>query len=254
MAFLDLFQTFLDKTYALIPRKKPSLEQLRSTRLIAHRGAHDKKLGIVENTLPAFRRARDLGCWGIELDIHTTADGVVVVHHDPDLLRLWGHTASIASLSFEALRKLVPQVPSLEEVLQEFGHKLHLFIELKKPFTGMEQLKVLLHDLKPEQDYHLISLDEPTLAGCKDFPREALLLVAVHNNARAFIEAAIEKNYGGVLGHYFILHDDLLEQLRRAKKTLGLGMVDSKNSLYREVSRGVEWIFSDRVGVVSFYL
>jgi glycerophosphoryl diester phosphodiesterase len=49
----------------------------------AHRGSPDDASGVVENTLPAFARARDLGADGVELDARLTADGIVVVHHDP---------------------------------------------------------------------------------------------------------------------------------------------------------------------------
>lgn len=46
----------------------------------AHRGATD---GARENTVAAFERARHLGAQGVELDVRRSADGVLVVHHDP---------------------------------------------------------------------------------------------------------------------------------------------------------------------------
>jgi glycerophosphoryl diester phosphodiesterase len=52
------------------------------TLVVAHRGATDPEEGIAENTIAAFRRARDLGADGIELDVRMTADGAIAVHHD----------------------------------------------------------------------------------------------------------------------------------------------------------------------------
>ncbi len=56
--------------------------------IIGHRGAAAL---APENTLVAFRRACDIGVDGIELDVHLTADNVLVVHHDyalhPDIAR-----------------------------------------------------------------------------------------------------------------------------------------------------------------------
>lgn len=49
-------------------------------RVIAHRGASGH---AVENSLAAFRKAVELGSDGVELDIHSTADGALLVHHDP---------------------------------------------------------------------------------------------------------------------------------------------------------------------------
>jgi len=50
------------------------------TLVIAHRGASAYE---VENSLAAFQAARRLGADGVELDVHLTADGQPVVHHDP---------------------------------------------------------------------------------------------------------------------------------------------------------------------------
>jgi glycerophosphoryl diester phosphodiesterase len=50
--------------------------------IIAHRGASGF---AVENSIAAFRLAAELGADGAELDVHATADGAIVVHHDPVL-------------------------------------------------------------------------------------------------------------------------------------------------------------------------
>jgi glycerophosphoryl diester phosphodiesterase len=47
---------------------------------ISHRGEHQT---LPENSIPAFLRAIELGADAIELDVHATSDGVVIVHHDP---------------------------------------------------------------------------------------------------------------------------------------------------------------------------
>lgn len=52
------------------------------TAVQAHRGSPDPASGVVENTLGAFHRARDLGADGVELDVRLTADGGLAVHHD----------------------------------------------------------------------------------------------------------------------------------------------------------------------------
>ncbi len=53
--------------------------------VLAHRGA---RAHLPENTLAAFARGVGDGADGIELDVRTTADGEVVVLHDPDLKRV----------------------------------------------------------------------------------------------------------------------------------------------------------------------
>ncbi|MBV8949689.1 MAG: glycerophosphodiester phosphodiesterase [Actinobacteria bacterium] len=78
--------------------------------VLAHRGA---SRAAPENTLAAFRLATALGADGVELDARRCADGVVVVHHDASL----GGDAAIVDLTFEQLRAVRPDVPTLDEAL-----------------------------------------------------------------------------------------------------------------------------------------
>lgn len=81
-----------------------------------------------ENTLPAFRRAVEIGARAIEFDVHLTRDGVPVVIHDEFLDRTTNGTGEVAHTTFDELRKLDAgswfgekfageRVPTLDEVL-----------------------------------------------------------------------------------------------------------------------------------------
>jgi glycerophosphoryl diester phosphodiesterase len=71
--------------------------------VIGHRGnsAH-----APENTLESFRQAIALGADAIELDVRLTADGEVVVMHDPTVERTTDGSGAIASLTLDAIRRL----------------------------------------------------------------------------------------------------------------------------------------------------
>ena len=62
-----------------------------------------------ENTLPSFQLAMDAGADGLELDVHATSDGVVVVHHDAEL----PDGRAISSFTLAELRRheAAPGVP-----------------------------------------------------------------------------------------------------------------------------------------------
>jgi glycerophosphoryl diester phosphodiesterase len=94
---------------------------------VAHRGASRERR---ENTLPAFELALERGADAIELDVHATADGVVIVHHDPVVA---GHT--IASSAWAALTGIVlpggTRIPRLKDVLTTVGGRATVYIELK---------------------------------------------------------------------------------------------------------------------------
>lgn len=240
--------------YALVPRDKPPIEMVQTARLIAHRGAHNPAQGIIENTLAAFNRAKEMGCWGIELDVRATKDKVLVVNHDSTLKRLWGHDRYIAQMSFDELRDLVPDVPTLKEVVAAYGNRMHLLIELKTPFQDEEVLVQILHGLTAGTNYHLLALDSAIFYSLSQFPKNALLLVASHNNVNQFCNICFNEDYGGVLGHYFLMNSKIITRIKDAKKIVGVGMVDSKNSLYRELNRGINWLFTNRAEAMNIYL
>ncbi len=97
----------------------------------AHRGGSAE---VEENTMPAFAHAVGLGYSHVELDVHATRDGVVVIHHDPELTRLCGDARRIADLDWAELAQCRTRggaaIPRLEELLVEFP-ALYVNIEAK---------------------------------------------------------------------------------------------------------------------------
>ncbi len=82
--------------------------------VIAHRGASGH---AYENSPAAFRRAVELGADGVELDIHATADGQLLVHHDPEVKGV-GRIGALPRSAFATYR--LPNgepIPTLAEAL-----------------------------------------------------------------------------------------------------------------------------------------
>src|SRR5919107_4043444 len=69
---------------------------------LAHRGA---SASAPENTLEAFRLAVRSDAGGLELDVHLTRDGHVVVIHDPTLNRTTDGTGAVAAMTLHELRE-----------------------------------------------------------------------------------------------------------------------------------------------------
>jgi glycerophosphoryl diester phosphodiesterase len=80
------------------------------TRVLGHRGA---PRAAPENTLASFAAAREQGADGVELDVHRTADGVLVVHHDADAPGV----GVLAEQPYARVHELLPGVPTLEAAL-----------------------------------------------------------------------------------------------------------------------------------------
>jgi glycerophosphoryl diester phosphodiesterase len=87
---------------------------------IAHRGG---SLEVEENTMAAFAHAVGLGYSHVETDVHATADGVAVIHHDDTLERMTGDPRPIAALDWADLSRLRTHggqtIPRLDDLLAE---------------------------------------------------------------------------------------------------------------------------------------
>src|SRR5207237_3843916 len=95
--------------------------------VIAHRGASAREW---ENSLAAFRAAAALGADAVELDVHATADGVIVVHHDEAIAGQ--RIARMTGKQLTALRLANGEpVPTLGDVLGLLGSALQAFVEVK---------------------------------------------------------------------------------------------------------------------------
>lgn len=129
------------------PRRETDFFDLPRPRIIAHRGASGD---YPENTLPAFQAAVRLGVRYLELDVHLSRDGEVVVCHDHTLARTAGNDGVIREMTLAEIRRFDAacnfspddgatfpfrgrgiQVPTLAEVLTAFSHQ-HFIIELKQ--------------------------------------------------------------------------------------------------------------------------
>jgi glycerophosphoryl diester phosphodiesterase len=124
---------------------------------LAHRGASAL---APENTIEAFRLAVEAGAGGLELDVHMTRDGHIVVIHDATVDRTTNGTGAVSEMTLEELRRLDAghnfspeggptrpyrgrgvRVPTLGEVLREFPG-VAVNIEIKAGTPGIDE-KVL---------------------------------------------------------------------------------------------------------------
>jgi glycerophosphoryl diester phosphodiesterase len=108
--------------------------------VLAHRGA---SADAPENTLAAFRLAREQGADGVELDVIRCASGEVVVFHDDELSRLTGQAGWVRATPYAELARLTvsgERIPLLSEVL-DAASGLLVNVELKSAPTWRERAR-----------------------------------------------------------------------------------------------------------------
>ncbi|WP_028611710.1 glycerophosphodiester phosphodiesterase [Paenibacillus harenae] len=145
-----------------------------SVLLSAHRG---DTLEAPENSLLAVQSAIDKGIPAVEIDVQLTKDGVVVLHHDYNLMRMTGTAQRVNELTYDEVSKLTlghpygeqaePQrIPMLAEVLAAAEGKAKLIIDLK-PYGPGEALSrevvSLIEQFDLVQDCYIQSFDQLSL-------------------------------------------------------------------------------------------
>ncbi|MCI9237143.1 MAG: glycerophosphodiester phosphodiesterase [Dorea sp.] len=129
--------------FLLLPRRsgKRRMNRYKHT-LFAHRGYHCIEKGIPENSMKAFQAAVK-NDYGIELDVHLTRDGNLVVFHDDTLNRVCGCPGSVEGMTLEQLKRCrllgtSERIPLFSEVLSLVDGKVPLLIELKIPSHSLK--------------------------------------------------------------------------------------------------------------------
>ena len=102
--------------------------------VVAHRGG--SALGP-ENSLELFQKALELGVDAIELDIHQSADGHLMVIHDISLKRTHGVDKRVDELDLAALQGY--GVPTLQEAIDLVDGRCVLVVEVKHPKGSRHQ-------------------------------------------------------------------------------------------------------------------
>lgn len=250
----NLLLPMIDGIYARLPQPHPGIERLQSCRIISHRGEHDNQQ-VFENTLVAFDAAVAQGVWGIEFDLRWTRDLEPVVFHDADLRRVFGRELRVGGCTLADLKRQCPHVPTLAEVVGRYGGKVHLMMEIKaESYPDRDRQNQVLGEvfaaLSPGRDFHLLSLAPEMFRLIRFAPAAAFVPVA-RLNLPDLSRLALQEGYGGVAGHYAMVGDSAIRRHHAAGQRVGTGYPRARNCLFREIHRGVDWIFSNHAGEVQ---
>ena len=132
----------------------------------AHRGLHNIKRGIPENSLAAFERAVNAG-YGIELDVRETRDHALVIHHDETLERSCGDSRRVCDVPLEELQQLSlfgteEYIPTFDEVLQLVDGRVPLIVELKTDYRNRDLAEKVYQRLRVYHGIYCMESFDPT--------------------------------------------------------------------------------------------
>ena len=121
---------------------------------IAHRGARGYE---PENTLKSFQKALDLNADGIELDVHLSSDGHLIVIHDETIDRTTNGKGSVNTFTLAELKTFLIddqyEIPTLKEVFDLVNKKCLINIELKGLGTA-DKVADLIEEYITDQNWN----------------------------------------------------------------------------------------------------
>jgi glycerophosphoryl diester phosphodiesterase len=228
--------------------------------IFAHRGA---SAHAPENTLAAFELALAENADAIELDVKLSADGHIVVIHDPTVDRTTGSHGRVKDLSFRELRSLDAgrffsekyqgeKIPSLEEVFESVGKRTFINVELTNYTTPRDSLveTVCLLVKKFELQDHVLfsSFFASNLSKARAY------LPQVPRGLLAFggFLGAWARSFGFNFGKYQALHpyvadvtSQQVQRVHRLNRRIHVWTVNAEEDMRRLFQWGVDAIFTD---------
>lgn len=241
---------------------------------VAHRGA----AGLApENTLAAFRVGIAERADALELDVHLSRDGELVVIHDAILARTTNALGEVGDLDLAQLRGLDasarffgppvgPQtIPTLQEVLDLARGSASVQVEIKldaagRRYPGIEERVVrTLRESSFIEGATILSFDFPTLQAVKRLEPRLLTCALISRGYMARIGARGPGAVGeemAALGVDLVgveqtwLSQPLYEELRRRGLGVGVWTVDNPEAMRRFAAMGVDFLTSNRPDIL----
>ena len=228
--------------------------------IFAHRGA---SAHAPENTLASFRLALSQGADAVELDAQLSADGQVVVIHDPTVDRTTNGHGRVAQLNLTELRSLDAgsffsekyrgeKIPLLEEVFEAVGQKMFINVELKNSAELRAPLVEKVCGLVEKQGLEKRIILSSFLAS--DLNKAKRLLPEVPRGLLALDGwmGAWARSFGFSFGDYAALHPYLgdvtkqqIVRVHRLGRRVHVWTVDKAEDMAQLNNWGVDGIFTN---------
>jgi glycerophosphoryl diester phosphodiesterase len=254
---------------------RPVFRQHDDTLVIAHQGGDGLRPG---NTMAAFEHAVELGVDVLEMDVHATADGVLVVIHDDTVDRTTDGTGRVQDLTFDEIQALdagydwptLPDtgieghpyrgegvtIPALEEVLQAFP-EMPMVIELKQEEPSIvEPFCEMLRDYEMTEQVVMASFHESTMLEFREACPE-VMTSGVEPEIRDFwlrsrggredgfdvaMAAFQVPEYAGSL---HVVDEDFVAAARTIGVEVHVWTVNERDQMERMIELGVDGIITD---------
>ena len=208
--------------------------------VIAHRGFSARH---PENTLPAIRGALDLGVDFIEIDVHETRDGQLVVFHDYRLNRICGVRGRVRHRTVAELQSLNPNIPTLEETLLTCRGKARVLVEIKR--ADPRKVAALIERLALEREVIVFSLSARRMRILTAANPRLVCFGLIAHNPRSKIRNLRFPVAGLALSRRLVTSRRVVERIHQRGWKLFVWTVNRATEMQRLADWGVDGLITD---------
>ena len=238
----------------LLPKRRPII--------VAHRGS---SAIAPENTLAAFRQALEDGAHAIELDVHLSKDGEVVVIHDDELNRTTNGHGNVSDYTLKELKRLnageqfygrfsSERIPVLSEVLALCQGKAGINIEIKenrrshRRYDIVEQCVNIIHDVRASSSVLISSFHHPFLKRVKLLD-PSLTTGVLYHHIRHFgkspVRLTCSTKSNALIMNGASLRKRIVQSAHQRNIIVGEYTVDTERRAERAIRFGIDAIYTN---------
>jgi len=217
---------------------------------IAHRGAKGYE---PENTLKSFQKALDLNADGIELDVHLSADGHIIVIHDETIDRTTNGKGFVNTLSLSELKSFLIadqlEIPTLIEVFDLTDKKCLINIELKGAGTAHKVVALIEEYISDEnwnyEHFIISSFDWNMLEEVRSLNPNIAIGVLTEENLNTALAFAEKIKARAIHPDYQLLNQENTKEIQEKGFLVLPWTVDADEDIQKIKSYNVDGIISD---------
>ena len=218
---------------------------------IAHRGASAHEL---ENSIASFQRAIEMGANMLEMDVHATIDGEVIVFHDDNVRSISKKKNKIDQMLLMEIKKLKlkngEEIPTLREVLEQFKGQCQFNIEIKARDAGLPALK-MVRELDMVDDVLFSSFSGPWLLNIKSKHKSARLACISRDKELNIIQIATSLKAEAIHVQDKITNQELIDKAKEDELKVNVWTVDKSQKMKMFIDMGVHGIITNRPDVLT---
>lgn len=211
--------------------------------VVAHRGF---SAAYPENTLAAVRAALKLGVDFVEVDVHETRDGELIVFHDYRLKRICGVRGRVRDKTRAELQRLNAGIPTLAEVLRTCRGKAKVLIEIKR--ADPRKVAALVEESEMEREVIVFSLSPRRMnalaAANPRIPRFGLIARNLRARVAQLNSTVAVEGLG--LSRRLVRSRAVVERVHRRGWKLFVWTVNGPEQMRRLAGWGVDGLITDR--------